>query len=178
LANSGIKILTVNGLAFKDLNKNGQLDKYEDWQLAVDVRAKYLASKLSIEQIAGLMLYSGHQSSPARAGGYFAGTYNGKPYTAGETDASDMTDQQQKFLETDNLSHVLIPEVAAKWNNKMQAIAKAAFPQNKLGGNHNTEINKSAAGFTSGNLIFASSLSKPLSSRLLFVALVAWLPFR
>ena len=26
---SGVKILTVNGLAFKDLNKNGKLDKYE-----------------------------------------------------------------------------------------------------------------------------------------------------
>ena len=28
---STIKILTVDGLAFKDLNKNGSLDKYEDW---------------------------------------------------------------------------------------------------------------------------------------------------
>jgi len=27
---SGLKILTVDGLAFKDLNKNGSLDKYED----------------------------------------------------------------------------------------------------------------------------------------------------
>ena len=65
-SNSGIKILTVNELAFKDLNKNGKLDKYEDWRLPVDVRAKDLASKLSVEQIAGLMLYSSHQSIPAR----------------------------------------------------------------------------------------------------------------
>jgi beta-glucosidase len=55
---SGVKILTVDGLAFKDLNKNGKLDKYEDWRLPVDVRAKDLASKMSVEQIAGLMLYS------------------------------------------------------------------------------------------------------------------------
>ncbi|MCW3093293.1 MAG: beta-glucosidase [Ferruginibacter sp.] len=27
---SGIKILTIKGLHFKDLNKNGKLDKYED----------------------------------------------------------------------------------------------------------------------------------------------------
>ncbi len=27
---SGVKILTVKGLAFKDLNRNGKLDKYED----------------------------------------------------------------------------------------------------------------------------------------------------
>ena len=56
--NSGVKILTIDGFAFKDLNKNGKLDKYEDWRLPVDVRAKDLATQLSIEQIAGLMLYS------------------------------------------------------------------------------------------------------------------------
>src|SRR4051812_29530136 len=58
---SAVKILTVNGLHFKDLNKNGTLDKYEDWRLTVDDRAKDLASKMTVEQIAGLMLYSAHQ---------------------------------------------------------------------------------------------------------------------
>lgn len=128
--NSGVKILTINGLSFKDLNKNGKLDKYEDWRLADDIRAKDLASKLSLEQIAGLMLYSSHQSIPARPGGYFAGTYGGKPFKAGETDPTDLTDQQKQFLEQDNLRHVLIttvqtPEIAAKWNNKMQAFCES-----------------------------------------------------
>ncbi len=129
-ASSGIKILTISGLAFKDLNKNGTLDQYEDWRLPADVRAKDLASKLSVEQIAGLMLYSAHQSLPARSGGYFAGTYNGKPYKEGETDPSDLTDQQKKFLQEDNLRHVLMttvksPEVAATWNNKLQAFCES-----------------------------------------------------
>src|ERR1700753_3266853 len=52
---SGIKILKVDGFSFKDLNKNGKLDKYEDWRMAVEERPKDLASKMSIEQIAGLM---------------------------------------------------------------------------------------------------------------------------
>lgn len=129
-ANSGIKILTTDGLAFKDLNKNGKLDKYEDWRLPIDVRAKDLASKLSIEQITGLMLYSSHQSIPARSGGYFAGTYNGKPFKDGETDPSDLTDQQKTFLKDDNLRHVLLttvktPEIAAKWNNKLQSFCES-----------------------------------------------------
>ena len=129
-SNSGIKILTINGLAFKDLNKNSKLDKYEDWRLPVDIRAKDLASKLSIEQIAGLMLYSSHQSIPARSGGYFAGTYNGKPFKEGETDPSDLTDQQKTFLKDDNLRHVLLttvktPEIVAKWNNKLQAFCES-----------------------------------------------------
>ena len=128
--NSGIKILTINDLAFKDLNKNGKLDRYEDWRLPVDVRAKDLASKLSIEQIAGLMLYSSHQSIPARSGGNFAGTYNGKPFKEGETDPSDLTDQQKKFLQEDNLRHVLLttvktPEIVAKWNNKLQSFCES-----------------------------------------------------
>ena len=127
---SGVKVLTVNGLAFKDLNKNGKVDKFEDWRLSSEIRAKDLASKLSIKEITGLMLYSSHQSLPARAGGYFAGTYSGKPFKAGESDPSDLTDQQKKFLAEDNLRHVLLatvqsPEIAAKWNNKIQAYCES-----------------------------------------------------
>ena len=48
---SAVKILTVDGLGFKDLNKNGSLDKYEDWRLTSDERAKDLASKMSVEQM-------------------------------------------------------------------------------------------------------------------------------
>ena len=127
---SGLMILTVDGFAFKDLNKNGKLDNFEDWRLPYEQRAKDLATKLSIKEIAGLMLYSAHQSIPARAGGYFAGTYNGKPFKAGETDPSDLSDQQKKFLSEDNLRHVLIttvqsPVIAAQWNNKLQAFCES-----------------------------------------------------
>ena len=123
---SGVKILTVNGKNFKDLNKNGKLDKYEDWRLSVEERAKDLASKMSVEQIAGLMLYSGHQAIPAPSEGFRAGKYNGKPFNESGADAWDLTDQQKKFLKEDNLRHVLVttlqsPEVAAKWNNNLQA---------------------------------------------------------
>ncbi|MEK7257136.1 MAG: beta-glucosidase, partial [Bacteroidota bacterium] len=97
-ADSGVKILTVDGFAFKDLNRNGKLDKYEDWSLPFDERAKDLASQMSVEQIAGLMLYSRHQSIPARTTGYFAGTYKGKTFTQGETNPTDLTDQQLEFL--------------------------------------------------------------------------------
>lgn len=128
---SGIKILTVNGLAFKDLNKNNVLDKYEDWRLPVDERAKDLASKLSLPQIAGLMLYSAHQAIPALSGPFGAGTYNGKPFSSGGIDAANFTDQQRDFLLKDNLRHVLItsvqsPEVAARWNNNVQALVEGA----------------------------------------------------
>ena len=74
---SGVSLLTVDRFAFKDLNQDGALDPYEDWRLSADERAKDLASRMSVEQIAGLMLYSAHQAVPA-AGGRLRATYDGK----------------------------------------------------------------------------------------------------
>src|SRR6185295_16467200 len=128
---SGVKILTINGLHFKDLNKNGKLDKYEDWRLTVDVRAKDLASKMSKEQIAGLMLYSSHQIIPSMGnfGPLGAATYSGKPFAESGAQPFDLSDQQKKFLTDDNLRHVLLAvlqnaEVAARWNNNAQALVE------------------------------------------------------
>jgi len=127
---SGVKILTVKRLAFKDLNKNGKLDAYEDWRLPFNDRASDLASKLSIDQIAGLMLYSSHQSIPSGGGGFMrGGTYGGKPFAESGAKPDDLSDQQVKFLTDDNLRHVLVtsvesPEIAANWNNNVQAFVE------------------------------------------------------
>jgi beta-glucosidase len=52
------KIITINNFQFKDLNRNNKLDKYEDWRLPYEVRAKDLISKMSVEQKVGFMLIS------------------------------------------------------------------------------------------------------------------------
>jgi len=75
------------------------------------------------------MLYSGHQAIPSAAGGRFGGTYNGKPFSESGAKASDLSDQQKKFLTEDNLRHVLItsvesPAIAAQWNNNAQALVE------------------------------------------------------
>lgn len=69
LGTRSAKLLTVNGLQFKDLNKNGQLDKYEDWRLSNDERAKDLLSKMSVEQKVGFMLISTTRLKNDNAGG-------------------------------------------------------------------------------------------------------------
>ena len=57
------------------------LDSYEDWRLPVEERAQDLASKMSIERIAGLMLYSAHQSIPGGGNRFFGpATYNVKAW--------------------------------------------------------------------------------------------------
>ena len=126
---SGARLIKDKGYAFKDLNKNGKLDKYEDWRLTAEERAADLASKLSVEQIAGLMLYSAHQAIPAGGTRFGASTYKGKLYKESGAKASDLSDQQIKFLVEDNLRHVLItsvesPAVAAEWNNNVQALCE------------------------------------------------------
>src|SRR6185369_5712473 len=56
-------ILTINGLKFKDLNKNGVLDPYEDWRLPVERRVADLVSKMTMEEKAGLMFHASIQGA-------------------------------------------------------------------------------------------------------------------
>lgn len=126
---SGVSILERDGLFFKDLSRNGELDPYEDWRLSPEERAKDLASKMSIEQIAGLMLYSRHQAIPAVSDGWFASTYGGKSYEESGVKPWELSDEQIAFLAKDHLRHILIttvesPETAARWSNKVQAFAE------------------------------------------------------
>lgn len=156
---SGVKILVKDGLPFKDLNKNGVVDIYEDWRLNVNERAEDLASRMSVEQIAGLMLYSGHQTVPMSAMGRFKATYNGKAFPESGAMPSDLTDQQIQFLKNDNLRHVLLtsvqnPTVAAKWNNNIQKFVESiglGIPANnssdpRNGANKESEYNAGSGG--------------------------------
>lgn len=52
-----IPLLTVDGVKFKDMNKNGKLDKYEDWRLDNETRAKDLTGQMTDEEKAGAMMH-------------------------------------------------------------------------------------------------------------------------
>lgn len=126
---SGVPILTVDGYAFKDFLRTGELVPYEDWRLPCEERAADLAERLSIEDIAGLMLYSAHQLIPST--GPLAGTYQGKSYAESGAKPWDLTDQQRKFIAEDKVRHVLImklesTEAAVRWNNSIQALAEGS----------------------------------------------------
>ena len=58
LGHRSAKLINVGKLQFKDLNRNGKLDAYEDWRLSNDARAKNLLSQMSVEQKVGFMLIS------------------------------------------------------------------------------------------------------------------------
>lgn len=50
-------IIEVDGLQFKDLNDNGELDPYEDWRLTAEERADDLLGKMDIDQQAAQMVH-------------------------------------------------------------------------------------------------------------------------
>ena len=102
-------ILTVDGYAFKDLNRNGSLDVYEDWRKDARTRAQDLASRLTLEEICGLMLYSS------------------------AVDANDtlLDAKVRSLLADDHIRHMLVrnvasPAVGAGWSNAVQAFCEEA----------------------------------------------------
>ena len=124
------KLIEQDGLYFKDLEGTGKLLPYEDWRLSPEQRAQDLVQRLSVEEIAGLMMYSSHQMVPFFTGTPFQATYGGKSFEESGAQAWALTDQQKKFLKEDHLRHVLAmllkdAETAALWNNEMQAFAES-----------------------------------------------------
>ncbi|AJQ95620.1 glycoside hydrolase family 3 protein [Gynuella sunshinyii] len=61
LESKSTNILNIDGKIFKDLNKNGKLDPYEDWRLSPEERSENLLSLMTLEEKAGLMM---HGSAP------------------------------------------------------------------------------------------------------------------
>jgi beta-glucosidase len=53
-----VKLLEADDLQFKDLNKNGKLDKYEDWRLPIDERVADLSAQMTMDEKVGFMLIS------------------------------------------------------------------------------------------------------------------------
>nr|WP_315189342.1 glycoside hydrolase family 3 N-terminal domain-containing protein [uncultured Flavobacterium sp.] len=58
LGTQGVPIIKSQGYEFKDLNKNGKLDQYEDWRLPNEARVKDLISQMTLEEKIGFMLIS------------------------------------------------------------------------------------------------------------------------
>lgn len=118
---SGVSIISKGGHLFKDHNRNGKLDAYEDWRLSPEKRAKALTKDLSIEEIAGLMQCSHMQALP----GTNANHYGGKNFRKSGAKASDLTDEQKVFLDKDKVKSVLLAgaeskQTICKWVNNIQ----------------------------------------------------------
>ncbi|NTF85229.1 glycoside hydrolase family 3 protein [Agrobacterium rhizogenes] len=110
------KTLASDGLSFKDLNRNGKLDPYEDWRLPAAERAADLVKQMTLEEKAGLMM---HGTAPSVGAG--AGMGVGSEYDLDR--ARDMIDRRKVVTFITRLGGD--PAVLAGENNKLQEIAEA-----------------------------------------------------
>ena len=98
------RMIRIDGLNFRDANRNGRLEPYEDWRRPAADRAADLAARLELEDVFGLMLYS-------------------RSVYIEQTD--ELSDEQVRFLRDDRVRHVLVKAVrdartAARWSNRVQ----------------------------------------------------------
>lgn len=100
-------ILEVDGLRFKDLNKNGELDAYEDYRLDIDTRAEDLISQMTVEEKAGLMVHP---------------NANNNLYESGEGSLKSDIDQYHIVHYLDNTNG--LPNELAERHNIMQELAE------------------------------------------------------
>ncbi len=137
-------ILKINGLEFKDLNKNGKLDKYEDWRLSNSARALDLISKMTTEDKVGFMLIS---SSRMKNDWSFEGPKSREPITSdfNEEDLVQNTNMftrqplpismmmaagTTKAVKNFKLRHFILranvsARTTAEWTNKLQALCES-----------------------------------------------------
>ncbi len=125
-----LPLIEQDGLIFKDMERSGKLEPYEDWRLEARERAKDLASRLSVEEIAGLMMYSPHQMVPTVPGMPFTATYDGKDFPNAGVEPWELTDQLKDYLNKNHIRHVLAmylqnTDAAARWNNAIQAFCES-----------------------------------------------------
>src|SRR3984957_7675128 len=57
LGSHTIPLIHAGGARFRDLNRDGVLQPYEDWRLSVPVRAADLLSRMTLAEKAGAMMH-------------------------------------------------------------------------------------------------------------------------
>ncbi|MGO4819498.1 glycoside hydrolase family 3 N-terminal domain-containing protein [Flavobacterium sp. W22_SRS_FP1] len=81
-------IITVNGLTFSDLNRNGKLDKYEDYRLSAQDRIQDLINQMTDEEKASMLIGIGMPGFDWAKMQFATGKDNAKvPGSAGGTTA-------------------------------------------------------------------------------------------
>ena len=116
LGTRGVPIIEQSGQRFRDLNRNGRLDPYEDWRRGAAERARDLVRRLTLEETAGLMMHG-----TARSVGQMGGAGVGTRYDL-DANRALIADAQVNSMIT-RLGGA--PQSLAEEHNKLQEIAEA-----------------------------------------------------
>ena len=117
--------LTIEGTKFRDLNKNGELDVYEDYRLSVEDRVNDLVAQMSLEEKAGSMFITMIGMTPE-------GDPIDKPFfTSNSIDimmATMMPSSSEmlvnKKMNSFNILQSKDANILARYNNNIQRIAE------------------------------------------------------
>lgn len=117
LGTRGTPILEVGPRRFRDLNRNGTLDPYEDWRLTPAARARDLVSRMTLAEKAGAMMHG-----TARSGGPMGGAGVGTGYD---------TAANRALIEGASVTSMISrlggdPATLAAQSNALQEIAEGA----------------------------------------------------
>ena len=108
-----VPVIRVDGRRFRDLDRNGRLDRFEDWRLLPAARAADLVARLTLEEKSGTAM---HGTAPI-AGGPMA---SGPAY-----DSAAASEQIVRRGVTSLITRMSIaPAVFAAQNNALQEIAE------------------------------------------------------
>jgi beta-glucosidase len=99
---------------FRDLNKNGRLDPYEDPRRPIEERVEDLLGQMTLEEKAGLMF---HTIVEAGRDGELATVARMSPATAQELVAT-------RLMNHFNVHALPEPRLAAQWHNRLQELAE------------------------------------------------------
>ena len=107
--------ITVDGHAFRDLNKNGKLDIYEDHRQPLEARVDDLLGQMNVAEKAGLMFQKFVMMDDD--GGITEGMGSWGPFST----KAEMFD---KHITQNGTMRVLAPEAMVRWHNAMQLHAE------------------------------------------------------
>ena len=117
---SEIKTISENGFSFRDLNKNGKLDVYEDLRATTEDRVNDLLKQMTLEEKAGMMWHP-----PIGVGS--SGEIAGKPGLMSQSSSYDLVINQK--ITHFNLFSIPKARYLATWYNAIQKLAS----QTRLG---------------------------------------------
>lgn len=112
--------LTQEGFTFRDLNKNGRLDPYEDPRRPIEERVEDLLKQMTLEEKAGMMFHS-------MIGMNKDGTIQEKMGMFPLPQTSDMI--ARRLMNHFNILEGTAPRHMAEWHNRIQKLAE----QTRLG---------------------------------------------
>jgi beta-glucosidase len=121
-------VLQIDGLLFKDLNKNGKLDVYEDWRRTVGERVNDLVTQMTVEEKAGLMvgptLSAGPGGTVNEQAAYGTNPFNPGPVMLNVPATTEAINRRhiRQFINRENLP----AKTMANWLNGVQQIAEGS----------------------------------------------------